>query len=302
MLIASVGLVFGLMTGCGGGSDDDSGIIDPTTGLEEDKVNEFVGDIADELGCTYTEVTTSQSIETDITSSLETVEVLKKVAISGKSVIELAETPIISATEPGTCGGTIEIPDNFLDTMTGTISLTNYCMIDEESGVETTINGSVAVAVDETSGLITVSTPTPLTIVSSSPETGNPVNITINLDNATLAISEDESMQFTITALTVTDNVTNKVYTITNFTADVVGDMLTFNGTFNNPDEIGTVSVVGSINSATGEGTITATDQDGVEVKLSTTENEGVFDVSFDGAPLGTMDCTTVDIPTVPTI
>jgi len=301
MLMASLGLVFSVMTGCGGGSSDGGDVTAPVAdvGLEPDKVNDFIENMAKELGCTYTEVTTSQSTETDIALSLDTVELIKKVMVSGKSVIDLAAAPMIAAIEPGTCGGTVEMPDDFLSTFNGTITFSNYCLSAEEIGSETTIDGSLTLVVDEASGTISASTPTPLTIVSSSPETDNPVNVTIDLDSATLTINEDESMKITITALTVTDNVTGKVYTITNFTADIVGDMITFNGTFNNPEVTGAVNVVGSINGTTGEGTITATDQDGIEVKLTSTSTEGVFDVSFDGAPLGTMDCSTVAIPTI---
>ncbi len=301
MLMASIGLVFSVMTGCGGGSSDDVAIV-PPVGLEPDKVNDFIGDMAKELGCTYTEVTTSQSTETDIALSLDTVDLIKKVMVSGKSVIDLAAAPIISATEPGTCGGTVEMPDDLLTTLNGTITFTNYCLSAEEIGSETTISGSVTLAVDEAAGTITASTPTPLTIVSSSPDTGNPVNVTIDLDNGVLTINEDGTMKITVTALTITDNVTGKVYSITNFTADIGEDLLTFSGTFNNPEVTGAVDVVGSINMTTGEGIITVTDQDGVEVILSTTATEGIFDVSFDGAPLGTMDCSDVTVPEIPTV
>jgi len=304
MSIASIGLVFGLMTGCGGGSDSDTPST-PDVGLEEGKVNEFIGNIADELGCTYTEVTTSQSTETDIALSVDTVALIKKVLVSGKSVITLAKVPTIAATEPGTCSsnpGSVTLPDDFLSTLTGTIIFDDYCMSAEEIGSETTINGSVTLAVDEASGTISASTPIPLTIASSSPGADNPVDVTIDLDNGVLTINEDETMRITVAALTITDNITGKVYSITNFTADIGEDLLTFNGTFNNPEVTGEVDVVGSINMTTGEGTITATDQDGVEVKLNTTETEGIFDVSFDGAPLGTMDCSDVTVPELPTI
>lgn len=301
MLMASVGLVFGMMTGCGGGGDGDT----PTlpVGLEQDNVNEFVGDISAELGCTYAELATAQSKQLNTTLSLDTVGLIKKVIVSGKNVKDVAAAPIISVTEFGTCSsnpGSITIPDDLLDTLTGTIIFNNYCMSAEEIGSETTINGSVALAGNEAAGTITASTPTPLTIVSSSPATANPVNVTIDLDSATLAINEDESIVITITALTVSDNVAGDVYTITNFTANMSGDMVTFSGTFDPGSDTGALSVVGSINSTTGVGTITATDQNGVQVTISSTGTEGVFDVGFDNAPLGTMDCSEVTIPTLP--
>ncbi len=301
MLIASIGLVFGLMTGCGGGGSDDDVVAplptaSPEAGLKPEKVNEFVGNIADELGCTYTEIALSQSAQKNIELSLETVGLIKKVIASGKNVKDVAST------QPGTCGGSVTMPDDLLSTMTGTIVFTNYCISAEEIGSQTTINGSVALATDEVAGTITASTPTPLTIVSSSPDTGNPVNVTIDLVNGVLTINEDETMKITVTALTITDNVTGKVYSITNFTVDIGEELLTFSGTFNNPEVTGAVDVVGSFNMTTGEGTITVTDQDGVEVILSTTATEGIFDVSFDGAPLGTMDCSDVAVPELPEI
>jgi len=303
MLMASVGLVFGLMTGCGGGGDDDAPATTPTVGLEADKVNDFVGDISVELGCIYTELATAQSKQLNTTISLDTVGLIKKVIVSGKNVKDMLAAPIISATEPGTCGGSITIPDDLLSTMTGTITFDNYCMSAEEIGSQTTINGSVTLAGDEAAGTITASTPTPLTIVSSSPATDNPVNVTIDLDSATLTINEDESIDITITALTVTDHTAGDVYTITNFTANMSGDMITFSGTFDPGTDAGALSVVGSINGTTGVGTITATDQNGVTVTISSTDLEGaIFDVSFDGAPLGTMDCSDVTVPELPAV
>jgi len=62
MLMASIGLVFSVMTGCGGGSSDTGDVAPPTSdtgdvapptsdvGLEPDKVNDFIGDMAKELG------------------------------------------------------------------------------------------------------------------------------------------------------------------------------------------------------------------------------------------------------------
>ncbi len=299
MLMASVGLIFGMMTGCGGGgSDDGGGDTPPVTGLEQEKVNEFVGDISDELGCTYTELATAQSKQLNTTLSLDTVGLIKKVIVSGKNVKEISEAPFISATQPGTCGGSITMPD---DGLVGTIIFDHYCMSAEDIGSKTIINGSLTLAVDETAGTITVSTPTPLTIVSSSPATGNAVNVTIDLDSGILTINEDESIDITITALTVTDNVAGTVYTLANFTANMSGEMITFSGTFDPGSDTGALSVVGSINSATGMATLTATDKDGTEVTLSSTDLEGgIFDVSFDNAPLGTMDCSTVIIPTLP--
>ncbi len=295
--MASVGLVFGLMTGCGGGSSDGGVSPAPTpapeVGLEPEKVNDFIGNMADELGCDYVEIGTSQSTQQDISLSLTTVGLIKKVIVSGKNVKEISEAPIISATQPGTCGGSVTLPD---DGLVGTIIFDHYCMSAEDIGSKTTIDGSLTIAVDEAAETITASTPTPLTIVSSSPATGNAVNVTIDLDNGILTINEDGAM-ITMTALTITDNITNKVYTITNFTADIGEEIVTFSATFNNPEVTGAVDVVGSINMTTGVGTITATDQDGVEVKLSSTSAEGVFDVSYNNAPLGTMDCTSASLP-----
>lgn len=306
VLMVSGGLAFSLMTGCGGGGSDDS-TTTPTVptvgGVTPTKVNDFLGDMADEMGCAYTEVATSLSTKTDATDSFDTVDLIKKIIVSGKNITEVAEASTIAATSPGTCGGSLTLPDDLLTTLTGTIIADNYCMSAEDIGSETTLNGSLAIASDEAAGTISISTPTPLTIVSSSPETGNPVSVTIDLASAVITINEDESMNIFMTSLVITHNDTNKVYTITNFTGEMVGDTLTFDGTLNNPEVDGAVNVVGSCNTTTGQCTITATDQGGVEVKLNTTSTEGVFEASVDDALVGTMDCSTVDIPTtVPTI
>ena len=305
VLMVSGGLAFSLMTGCGGGGSDPIATPAPVPsvgGVTPTKVNDFLGDMADEMGCTYTELVTSLSTKTDATVSFDTVGLIKKVIVSGKNITEVAESSTIAATTAGTCGGSLTLPDDLLDTLTGTIIADQYCISAEDIGSETTLNGSLALATDEAAGTISLSTPTPLTIVSSSPETGNPVSVTIDLASAVITMNADESMNIFITSLIVTDNVTNKVYTITNFTGEMAGDILSFTGTLNNPEVDGAVNVVGSCNTTTGQCTITAIDEGGVEVKLNTTSTEGVFDVSVDDASVGTMDCTTVDIPTVPAV
>jgi len=299
MLMASVGLVFGLMTGCGGGSSD-GGVSPapapaPEVGLEPEKVNDFIGDMADELGCTYTEITTSQSTQPNIMLSLKTAKFINKVIINEKNARD-ASAPVISGTEPGTCGGTITMPDSGL---IGDIVFTNYCMQDSATGERVILNGSVRIEADEATETIIASTPTPLNITSTNPNTGQPEDLTIDLDRGTLVIHEDGSMKIDITKLIITDNVTHKTYTITNFTADIGEDMITFSGTLDNPEVTGAVDAVGSINTTTGEGTVTITDQNGDKIILTTTAAEGVFDVSFNNAPLGKMDCSMVAIPEV---
>jgi hypothetical protein len=49
-----------------------------------------------------------------------------------------------------------------------------------------------------------------------------------------------------------------------------------------------------------GKGTIEVTDANGKKGTLTSTETKGVLKVSFDGEPLGTMDCSMIDIPGLP--
>ncbi len=101
MLMVSGGLAFSLMTGCGGGGGDDgtTPTLPTVGGVTPEKVNDFVGDMADEMGCDYTELATSLSTKTDIAPSFDTVGFIKKVIVSGKNITELAQAPIISATQ-----------------------------------------------------------------------------------------------------------------------------------------------------------------------------------------------------------
>ncbi len=305
MLIASVGLIFGMMTGCGGGSDggSDGGSSTPgstpDTGLKPDKVNDFIGNMAEELGCEYTEITQSQNIEEDIAISFSTFGLVKKVIVSGKNLKSLADAPIIADAQEGSCGGSVTLPDSGL---VGDIVFDNYCEQDDATGAQATLDGSLRIAMNEEEGTLVASTPQALTITSSNPENDSPLNLTIDLDSATLTIRDDGSMNLKLTRMVITDNITKKVYTISNVNGDIdaEGERITFSGTLDNPEVTGAVDVVADINSATGNGVITVTDQDGMVVKLNTTQTEGVFDVSFDGAQIGEMDCSMITAPEIP--
>ncbi len=295
MFLVSVGLVFGMMTGCGGGGDDDGdsgGGTTPDTGFTQERVSDQVGDIADELGCTYTVATSAQNTVPDIALSIKTVKAIGKVIQSKR------DAPVIAATEPGSCGGSITMPDDLLETMTGTIVLDNYCLSAEDIGAQTIINGSVTLAVNEATNAITASTPTPIRITSTNPNTSESVDVTIDLRDGSLVMNEnDGSMDITISSLTVTDHGVGNTYTITNLTVHYSESGITFSGTFDPGTDTGALDVDGNIDVNAATGTITATDTNGVVVILTSTTVEGVFEVEYDNAPLGTMDCSMIAVP-----
>lgn len=297
MLIAFVGLGIGMITGCGGGSSSstDDTVIPSDIGFDSDKINENLADVATELGCTYTTASEAITYESDIAFTLKTIGSINKIVAQS----EETGAPILAVTEVGTCGGSATIPD---DGLFGSYTFDNYCVTDETTGINTTISGSLSVIGDEATSTITLSTPTALTVSSVNPNTLETVNGTLDLDNTVLVINEDNSMDLTIAALTITNNVTNGVYSITNFTANMGEEGITFDGVFNIPQVTGDLEVVGSINTTTGVASITATDEKGSIVTLKSTDVEGVFDVTFDGDPLGTMDCSAVEVPALPVL
>ena len=300
MTIVSIGLVFGMMSGCGGGGGDGTPVAG--TGLNENNVNESVGDIADELGCTYTPLT-AQAAQKNVVLSLNATGLLKKTIEKGKL---FKEAPLLAAavteTVPGDCGGSMTIiTDDAATPPTMNVTLSNYCVTDTSTGVNTTINGSLSATASEStdSMTLTASTPTPITINSTNPNTNESVSGTIDLNGGSLTINSDGSMSVSVSSLTIIDNVNNDTYTVTNLSATMNADgSVTFSGTFTVPD-IGTLTVSGSVD-AYGQGSITLTDANNNQATITPTSTEGVFNVSFENTPQGTMDCSMVELPELP--
>ena len=312
MLIAFVGLVFGMMTGCGGGSSDggDSGGTTPAAGLDSDKVNKTATQMADTLGCDYTTSTAAQSTTFNVALSYKAVEAMKT-TLAQKPVLKeiLAVSGSTEVTEtPGSCGGTLVTTTvENADGTGGTIDLVfnNYCDSDT-LGVATTLNGSVQAVVSETttSMTITASTKTPLNIKATNPNTNEKTDVTIDLQGGEVLINVDTNGNLTAIKLTaasvqVSDNITGEVCTATNVVAniDMATQATTFNANVNcSVDDTGTIKVSGTAD-ASGQVNVEVTDENGKKGTLTSTGTEGVFNVNFDGAALGTMDCSMVNVP-----
>jgi len=319
MLLASVGLVFGMMTGCGGGggSSNVGGSTPPPTppaaGLDGQKVNETATQLAETVGCDYTTVTAAQSGKLNAALSYKAVGALKSVFESDsvlKNVLDASISAKTSDVANGTCGGSYLLETDLDESGAGTIDITfdHYCD-DSTVGVATTLNGSLNIVLaqtSETSMTITASTGTPLNIKTTNPNTSENADVTIDLQNGEVVINTDASdnlttIGLTASSVTVTDNITGQSCTFSN--VDVQIDMLTqaatFSATVQCTGDTGSINVSGTAD-ATGQVAITVTDENGKQGTLTSTDVEGVFDVSFDGAPLGTMDCSMVDVPAVP--
>lgn len=322
MLMASLGLVFGLMTGCGGGSSSDGDVTQPpappVAGLDDQKVNETATQLADTLGCDYTTVATAQSGKFNAAFSYKAVGALKSVLESDSVLKTVMEAYISAKTEetvPGSCGGSyLMVTEEDTSGTGGTIDITfdNYCD-DTTVGVATTLNGSLNIVLaqsSETSLSITASTGTPLNIKTTNPNTSDNIDTTIDLQNGEVVINTDATsgdlttIGLTASSVTITDNVTGESCTFTNVNVqiDMATQSATFAATVNcTGTDTGSIDVSGTAD-ATGQVAITVTDENGKQGTLTSTDVEGVFDVSFDGAPLGTMDCSSVEVPELPVL
>ncbi len=315
MLMASTGLIFGMMTGCGGGSSDGGIVLIPEapvptlsptpvptpvptlppTGLDPEDVNGNLENIAAELGCDYTANAKAKSVELNIPLGLKTANLIKDiVVVNSRNAKEVGTPAIMAKVVDGSCGGNITIPD---EGMIGTFTFNDYCIDSDE--LNGTINGSLSVASGESAGTIIISTPTPITIKSTNPSTGENVDVTLDMDEVVISQFADEHIEIDIKSLTVNDHVQGTGYSIENFHANMTDSLITFNGTFNNPVVTGTVQVIGSANIETKEMTMNATDENGDVVTLESTDVEGVFDASFNDELLGIMDCSMVSIPEI---
>ena len=316
MLIAFVGLVFGMMTGCGGGSSDDSAGTTPVApaGLDSEKVNKTATQLADTLGCEYSTATAAQSETFNVALSFKAVEAMKT-TLAKKPVLKeiLAASSTSSETIPGNCEG-IDSGTLVMETVEdaagtgGTIDLTfnNFC--DQETlDVATTLNGSVHIVLSQTSEqsmIITASTGTPLNIKATNPNTNEKTDVTIDLQGGEVVINTDASgnpttIGLTAASVSVTDNIIGETCTATNVSANI--DMATQKTTFSanvncSVDDAGTIKVSGTAD-ASGQVNVEVTDENDKTGTLTSTDVDGVFDVRFEDAPLGTMDCSMVNVP-----
>ncbi len=319
MLMALVGLVFGLMTGCGGGSSDSTPPAGgggtptppPLVGLDNEKVNQTATQLAETLGCEYSTVTTAQSKKFNVALSYKTAGAIKTV-LERESVLKYIVDTSRSAKETqtitGDCGGTLLMEtEEDASGIGGTIDLTfrKYCN-SEAAGVATTLNGSLNIVLSqtsETSMTITASTGIPLNIKATNPNTSENMNATVELQGGEVVINMDTSenmtsIDLTASSIKLTDHISGETCTATNLVANInmVTQTTTFSATVICSGDTGSIDVSGTAD-ATGQATINVTDENGKKGTLTSTDTEGVFDVSFDGAPLGKMDCSMVDVP-----
>lgn len=301
---ASTGVVLGIIVGCGGGGGNGGGdTLTATANLDEKNVNEFNNNAAKAIGCTYNPL--NAAIQNSEDTALTSLTKIIPAARLEKTTQEISGT---CASNPGKL--TMETSD---DNTTIDITFDEYCN-DELSGEETTVDGSVHATISqtETSLNIEASTPTPLSIEAVNPNAeGEDINATIGLIGGKVTAALDQEQTFGIktivasaTSITLDDHVSAKKCTITNVKTniDMVATTATFSGGMNCTDLGGLVLLEGTATEDATEnikGSATMTDADGQKVKLSTTETPGIFDVTFDNAPLGTMDCSNVTLPNV---
>ena len=298
LMAGSAALVLTMMTGCGGGSSSgtDGGTTPappaPPAGLTPEDVNAKLDGIAKQLGCDYTPIAMATSSETDMAVTYKSLSILTKVVTINTQTAK-SDMQIVAKTEPGTCGGSVTMPD---DGFIGTISFNNYCI--DSDGAQATIDGSLLIAAGEAGGSINVSTPTPLNIKSTNPATGEGLDATLNINGMVVTQFADDHIEITAASIAVTDNTKGETYSISNLNVNIPsleGGVITFSGTFSNPLVEGALQVSGSLNSETGETILNATDVNGDKVTLS--GSGGILDASFNGEPVGEMDCTMVSTP-----
>ena len=298
MLKASVALVVGMMAGCGGGG---GGSAPASGGLTQEKANVQLTSLASELGCNYTAVAVAEDMKAGIALTFRATELVNSAITEGKIASNLSAPniatsqpaidggiPAIVAVQPGTCGGSVTTPDLGV----GTYTFNNFCYSDPSTGSTATINGSLDLQTDGSS--ITFSTPTPLHIVTSNP-TGD---ITINISGGALGLDGSGSISsLTIASLSVTDNSTGTNYSASNINVTISGSTVAFSADVNDP-EAGALHVEGTANSGTRQVNINVSDVHGSTVTVSGIG--GVYDASFNGSPIGTLDCSMIPIPSIP--
>ena len=322
--IVSVGLVLGMMTGCGGGGSDggDSGggtPVPPAAGLDNAKVNQTATQLAVTLGCDYTAATAAQSknLNVPLSYTYKAGQAMKTVIAEDAVLNRIAEISNSakeeSKTYPGSCGGTADTVTNMTSETDGTIDVTfnNYCD-DKTLEAKTILNGSAHIEISkssETAMKITASTPIPISIKTTNPNTKENMDATIDLQGVQLDlvmgvsgdISSLTSLHATAVSAKLTNNIVGESCTATNVdaTINMATQTTILTATVNcTGTDTGSVDVSGKVD-ANGQGTITVTDANGKEGTLTSTSTEGVFNVNFDGVQLGTMDCSMVDVPEV---
>jgi len=321
ILMGSIGLVFGLMSGCGGGGSGsgENGNVPakPAAGLDDQKVNKNATQLAETLGCNYSAAVAVKNKKANLGLSYKTVDKVRNIIVREDVLDRMVEASKSakkdSSTKAGECGGTVDTVKDTINDTEGITDLTfhHYCTT-KAADINTTLNGSVHIENateddDNTTSLIKVSTPTPINIKTINPNTKEKMDTTIDLQGAKAVVNTNGNKEMTsihITAVTIkfTDNMIKQSCTAT----DVIIDMDDSNKTTFSANiscegtDTGIVKVNGKVNKVNSEnavGSIEVTDANGRKETLISTGTKGVFDVSFDGRKLGKMDCSMIDMP-----
>jgi len=275
----------------------------PSTDADTQKVNSFVQNAADQLGCSYT----AQSNAVQLRSAIP-LSTLLSVAVVGNVFkedvekttkdgnvslrIHLRETEV----KNGSCGGTMTSIDT--DKVGGSVVFANYCT-GEVGGVQSTVNGKMTmstVKASETKSTITLSTTTPLRVVSTNPNTNEKVDVTMTVDSGKLVINNGYVL--TAKSVVITNNVEHDTLTLNNVSMTSTEDgAATIDIALVDP-VLGRVSLhmaTSQQNDHVVLDSFTLTDTNGMVATMTETGTKAVFNVSTNGRTNGTLDCSTAD-------
>ena len=179
------------------------------------------------------------------------------------------------------------------DFIIGTYQFDNYCYSDPGTGSIATINGSLNINTEGST--ISFSTPTSLRIITSNPNE----DFTIDVQGGILGLDSTGSISsVSIANLNISDNSTGTHYSASSINVVLGGSAVTFSANINDPEAGGNLHIEGTADNNTRQLNTTVTDSYGSVVSISGIG--GVYDTSFNGSPLGTLDCSSVTVPSIP--
>jgi hypothetical protein len=262
-----------------------------------ESVDKFAVSTSDQLGCTYTSNKSAHVLRnSQLASNLPSAQKALLAILSELSTYTQPRSASERADQnmAGDCGGSMT---SSLTESAINISFSNYCT-EKVGGVQTTLNGSIDVTMNESGGksVITASTPTPVRIKSTNPETSEPIDVTVDLKGGKLTETSEDCAILTATSVKVTDHISGDVFSATNISINTCDNgNITFSATVTFPD-VGTTNIAGSVDED-GIGTITMTGSDGSVTTITSTD-EGIYTVTANGTQTGVMDCSNIDVNT----
>jgi len=313
------------ITGCSSSSDDssnnDGGGAPATTTSEvsASSMNNFARSASNQLGCIYTERTSSAASSSSLNAGIAIFPIRDMV----KSIIAVVsendadekrhlKAPLRRApqttTEVGPCGG--EMSTTLDDvTMRSTFSYNNYCSTTEDS-VQSIIDGELSmqtVTATDGSATMTVSTSNDFHIRSTNPNTDERIDTTLQLTGLSIYSSTGEFnldmenptgvMHIRMDSITVNDAVTGTRYSFQDVVMDINGENITYSSQYVDPI-LGVVTLSIVSNGTQQTGNITITGANGETAHIYNSETEGILNVESDGSNIGVMDCSMIDTGT----